>query len=51
MLAQAVGILSALLRCDAERLFRARWELNYLHGIAIEARIMAREERRRAGKS
>jgi glycosyltransferase involved in cell wall biosynthesis len=51
MLAQAVGILSALLRGDAERLFRARWELNYLHGIAIEARIMAREERRRAGKS
>lgn len=36
-------ILMALFALDREKLFRARWQLNYLWGQAIEARVMRAE--------
>ncbi|HKQ62615.1 MAG TPA: hypothetical protein VJS92_15100, partial [Candidatus Polarisedimenticolaceae bacterium] len=46
MIGQAGRMLRAGASFDAEELFYARWEFNYLWGQAVEARGLARERRR-----
>jgi len=43
MLVEQICILTALLRFDRGKLFRARWQFNYLLGQLIEARSMRDE--------
>jgi glycosyltransferase involved in cell wall biosynthesis len=43
---QALRMLGACLRRDAQGLFLARWEFNRLWGAAVEARIMRNETKR-----
>jgi glycosyltransferase involved in cell wall biosynthesis len=43
ILAQSLRVSYAKLSGNPEKLFKARWHLNYLYGRAIEARLLRRE--------
>jgi hypothetical protein len=45
MLKRLVRIATAIVTSDQESLFRARYELNYLWGAVIEARLMRSSRR------
>jgi glycosyltransferase involved in cell wall biosynthesis len=43
ILAQSLRVVRAKMAGDMEKLFKERWQLRYLIGTAIEARVMAKE--------
>jgi glycosyltransferase involved in cell wall biosynthesis len=48
-LAGKLGLVAgAALRANSKKLFQSRWELSYVYGEAVEARLMSRAARRRS---
>jgi glycosyltransferase involved in cell wall biosynthesis len=50
ILVQRLRLGCATLSRDAETLFRVRWELNFLNGKAVEARLLSKDRGSQTGK-
>ena len=50
ILAQRLRLGCATLSRDTEKLFRVRWQLNFLIGKAVEARLLCKDRKNQTGK-